>query len=657
VPSPSFKTPYLCETVREILIQGIDTSLGSHFAAMLMRSPDIRISYLPAITRTSAEEVSDRISFAAAASNRNQEDSHRQQIADRLRKHDTLTMASNIAEVWYFADEASGVEPDMLNELVIACLSTGTERFYYASEDLDVGPGQPALEAEIVERCKACGIQYTIFHLSPILGDGGALEKFLAELHSLKTEIEARAPQYFDFQALRYTASTQATLNLLSPVAAAHLLAGFARSTQAAESSYVITSRSSTKFSALCETIGITYGISLLPVEDDATLNAVDRSFGERTVDFRRYLTIEAAAHPAETLLSNVELFVEEAVLDQETQIAAFQSIRQRQENALAIRRKRIEQLPERLARKTLNRSGFPLDYYSAGTGEQTIIILNAIGQGLEYWYPLLHELIEDYRVVIWEPRGTVFPPPPFGLEEQVNDVEAIVQEEAIENCHLIGWCTGPKVAIDFYLRHPDLVQSMAFLNGTFKCVGSPEELDSPYEHNLESLCRLLVRKPAMADSVMKTLMARVEQGEVELLEGADAEQMSVSVLSRANPSLGSYLLAPFKTNATTVNYAHQLVDFWAQDARPKASAVRVPVLLVATEYDQVATPQASEQAAALFPNSQCVLVRGATHYCLYDRPQFVANLLRNFFCLSSKTRTPKITASPASLAAHASVV
>lgn len=640
--------------MREILIQGIDTSLGSHFAAMLMRSPDIRISYLPA-SRTSAEEISDRISFAAAESNRNQEDSHRQQIADRLRKHDTLTMASNIAEVWYFADEASGVEPDMLKELMIACLSTGTERFYYASEDLNVGPGQPTLEAEIVERCKACGIQHTIFHLSPILGDGGAIEKFLAELHSLKTEIEARAPQYFDFQALRCTAPTQATLNLLSPAAAAHLLAGFARSTHPAASSYVITSRSSTKFSALCETIGITYGISLLPVEDDAMLNAVDRIFGERTVDFRRHLTIEAA-HPANTLLSNVELFVEDAVLEEEIQITALESIRQRQENALAIRRKRIEQLPERLARKTLNRSDFPLDYYSAGTGQQTIIILNAIGQGLEYWYPLLNELIEDYRVVIWEPRGTVFPPPPFGLEEQVNDVEAIVQEEAIENCHLIGWCTGPKVAIDFYLRHPDLVQSMAFLNGTFKCAGSPEELDSPYEHNLESLCQLLVRKPTMADSVMKTLMARVEQGEVELLEGADAEQMSVSVLSRANPSLGSYLLAPFKTNATTVNYAHQLVDFWAHDARPKASAVRIPVLLVATEYDQVATPQASEQAAALFPNSQCVLVRGATHYCLYDRPEFVANLLRNFFCLSSKTRTTKITASPTSLAAHASM-
>lgn len=653
MPSLSFKTPHLCETVQEILIQGIDTSLGSHFAAVLMQSPDIYVSYLPAGTSATAKEIVDRVFFAAAESNPKPEDRRRQQIADRLRKHDILTMASNIAEVWYFAGVATGVEADTLSELIGGCLSIGTKTFHYVAEDLNDVPGQGLLEAEISERCKTGGIQYTIFHLSPLLGSGGALENFLSELHSLKIEIEAKSPQYFDFQALRYSAPRHATLNLIAPAAAAHLLAGFARSTVPTASSYVLTSPCSTNFSALCEAIGIAYGISLLPVEEYATLNAVDRIFEERTSDFRKHLRIETD-HPADTLLSSEAIFVKDAALDEEMQIAVFESIRRRQEDALATRKKQTAQLPGRLAHKTLNRSGFPLEYYVGGTGEQTIIILNAIGQGLEYWYPLLNELIEDYQVFIWEPRGTVSPPPPFGLEEQVNDVDAIVQQEAIEKCHLIGWCTGPKVAMEFYLRHPDLVQSMAFLNGTFKCVGSPEELDSSYEHNLESLCRLLVRKPAMADSVMKTLMARVDEAEVELLEGADAEQMSVSVLSRANPSLKSYLLAPFTTNATTLNYAHQLVDFWDHDVRAKASDVRVPVLLVGTEYDQVATSQASEQAAALFTDSRYVLVRGATHYCLYDRPQFVADMLRNFFDLSSKARSTNIMA-PTSLS-HASV-
>jgi hypothetical protein len=36
--------------------------------------------------------------------------------------------------------------------------------------------------------------------------------------------------------------------------------------------------------------------------------------------------------------------------------------------------------------------------------------------------------------------------------------------------------------------------------------------------------------------------------------------------------------------------------------------------------------------AAGIFPNARHLLVRGATHYCLYDRPEFVAGMLRDFF-------------------------
>jgi pimeloyl-ACP methyl ester carboxylesterase len=95
---------------------------------------------------------------------------------------------------------------------------------------------------------------------------------------------------------------------------------------------------------------------------------------------------------------------------------------------------------------------------------------------------------------------------------------------------------------------------------------------------------------------------------------------------------LKSHVLAPFRTQETTINYAHQLIDFWAHDSLPKASGIRVPVLLMGTEYDQVATPASSQMAARLFPNARHVHVRGATHYCLYDRAEFVGGLLKKLF-------------------------
>jgi pimeloyl-ACP methyl ester carboxylesterase len=116
------------------------------------------------------------------------------------------------------------------------------------------------------------------------------------------------------------------------------------------------------------------------------------------------------------------------------------------------------------------------------------------------------------------------------------------------------------------------------------------------------------------------------------MLESPDGEQVSVAVLSRMNGNLKSYVLAPFRTEATTVNYARQLIDFWACDVRAQASMISVPVLLISAEYDQIATPAASREAAILFPNARSLCVKGATHYCLYDRPEFVAGLLKQFF-------------------------
>ena len=172
----------------------------------------------------------------------------------------------------------------------------------------------------------------------------------------------------------------------------------------------------------------------------------------------------------------------------------------------------------------------------------------------------------------------------------------------------------------------------MAFLNVAFKCNGGPEEFSSPYLQNLEFLLRRLVHKPAIAASVMKTFQSPPQENEAEILEGDDAEERSARVLGLVNRHLKSAVLAPFQSEETTVNYAHQLVDFWSSDVRPKAPQVRIPVLLMSAEHDGIVSPAGSQMAARLFPDARHVHVAAANHYCLYDRADFVAALLKQFF-------------------------
>ena len=636
----------------------------------------------------SAEEVLGLVSQAAIQINNGlPAEGIRRPIEERLKQvagNVAQSTGAEIDEVWYFADSTASQPPaELCSSLISTFPVIYTKKLNYVAVDAAGSDSGSDTHRREISRClKTHNIEHRTFLTSQILAatrhpelnqGGSAIMHFLSLLHSFKSEIEERSPQYFDFQALRCVAPLDAAMNLITADTASELLVRIAQQERSTSASFSIVSPQNIPFAVLCENIGIAYGLSVLSVEDYNSFNAIDRCFHERLGDFQGKLKNGTAVLPNTDAYEAAGLAPEKAILDEDTQLAMFELIRRSQDKALAARKRRAAELPGKLLHKTVTTRGLELNYYVGGFTGTPIIVLNAIGQGLEYWYRLIDQLLESHRVIIWEPRGTVSPPPPFGLSDQVDDVDAILQQEGIDACHQIGWCTGPKVAIDFYLRHPSMVRSMAFLNGTFKCDGNPEELNSPYEQNLDSVCRMVVRKPATAASVIKTLRDRTDDSEVEILQEVDPEQRSIAVLKRMNENLNAHVLAPFRTEETTFNYAHQLVDFWSHDVRPKAKDIKVPVLLIGAEYDQVATPEASAAAATLFPDARHVHVRGATHYCLYERPEFVAGLLKAFFadaaalrdtqcasgaaCMLDATNQPNQSATPSNLKSAAAEV
>lgn len=641
--------------MRNVLISGIESLLGSHLAARCLHVTDDRVfCRLGANGRASEAEIYDLVSRAIRRfkDGDEMEACQPQSLTNRLLwvdqgvdLHSYRRTREGIDEVWYCATSSSGPRHLEIEGLISACSAIGAREFNYIDcEDANsdtafrrnslggstVDSGEGVSDCQISQWCTSQNVQYRTFRTALLLGHAhpaqtpSAFSQFLSVLHSFKVEIEERSPHYFDFHALRCLVPEGAVLNLITAAQASEILLHVARTDGTIGGSFSVADSQDTPLAVLCERIGVAYGLSLLPAKDFRDLNAIDRAFHERSGGGLGPLwgRNQQRGHRQ----------IDSASLDEEVQIAFLESICRNQEEADAARKRKAANLPARLTRKTIARDGSELNYYVGGRGSQPVVLLNALGQGLEYWYRLIDRLMEDYTVIAWEPRGTVCPLPPFGLADQVDDVDAVLHHEGVVTCHLIGWCTGPKVAIDFYLRRPSMVTSMAFLNSTFKCDGSPEEFDSPYERSVESLCRMLVRKPSMGASVMKNLQSPPELNETELLNEPASEAMSVSVLSLMNINLRGYVVAPFKTEVTTVNYAHQLVDFWSHDSRAKAGDVQIPVLLVATEYDQVATPASSQMAAGLFPNARHVLVPVATHYCLYDQPDLVAGMLREFF-------------------------
>lgn len=492
------------------------------------------------------------------------------------------------------------------------------------------------IEKDIVSNCSVAGIDCTLYSIEVLAGREfgvdsplSSLDLALSGLHQFKNEIEERAPEYFEYHALRCYAAHGSHINVVSVEEAASALVAIAGERTSLRQRQHISSRQSIPFPQLCDWIGNAYGLSLLAVDDPGELNAVDHLFSTSLA------SLQACLLPAADLPQSDDCratFVPGSGWpDKACALSVLKDLRQSQDEAVRERNRRVASVASELQPLRTVRNGSELSYFAAGAGGTPVVLVNALGQSLRYWQRLMSELVARHRVLTWEQRG-IHGPQPFRLADHVEDLQAILAHEGVTRCHLIAWCTGPKIAIEFYRRYPDAIASMVFLNSAFKCFSTPDELTTEYERNLEPLFRLLDRTPATAGVIMKSLQKCATGEAMPSAAEMNDEEIATRVLSLINSDLLPEVVSPFQSESGTVNYARQVLDFYSQDVSAYAAKVRVPVLLVGAEYDKIASSAISREFAKLFPEGRYVEAKGATHYCLYDRPEFLSHLIEDFF-------------------------
>lgn len=248
--------------------------------------------------------------------------------------------------------------------------------------------------------------------------------------------------------------------------------------------------------------------------------------------------------------------------------------------------------------------------YYAGGRGERTIVIVNAYGQGFIYWTKLIRELSETYRLVVWNPRRNA--------STHRDDLRKILAQERLESCDFLGWCTGPKLILDYYSIYPEQVASMTFLGATFKNVPGQAQLDTDYEHGLEPLLKMVHDRPQLAGRLKEALRG-------VLLAGQSDEPGFPS------PDLKEAVMGPFASDEDVVDYARQILQFWDHDVSVILQNVRVPVLFVTGEHDRIASPRMAQAGADLIPGAGYVEVKGGSHYLQYEQSSLIASLVDQF--------------------------
>jgi pimeloyl-ACP methyl ester carboxylesterase len=168
------------------------------------------------------------------------------------------------------------------------------------------------------------------------------------------------------------------------------------------------------------------------------------------------------------------------------------------------------------------------------------------------------------------------------------------------EPAHLVGHSLGALVALETAAARPDLVRSVTLLGVADQMPVNPDLMAAVAADDLSVF-------PTMGSWIH----ARQPVGSSEWTVGE-----TVSVLERSRPGIAF-------ADLTACN------DY--PGAAVRAAAVSVPMLLILGDQDVMTKPSAAEPIANAAPDAATIVVEGAGHMPMVERPEIVNEALVEF--------------------------
>ncbi|WP_437626762.1 alpha/beta fold hydrolase [Sorangium sp. So ce1151] len=253
----------------------------------------------------------------------------------------------------------------------------------------------------------------------------------------------------------------------------------------------------------------------------------------------------------------------------------------------------------------------------STGAASKVVLAINAVGMPVDLLEPLMRRLSDRFRVVTWETRGVPDLDEPFhedrcGPEHHLQDILQLMSELRIDAAHLIGWCTGARLALDLAARHPERVRSLVLLNGSYNLPGVPT---TPFERNTRWLMSKISREPRSAE-----LFWKVYFGPSRQRSAAGGAQFGT-----ADPRIAHLASSPFRSVESLRRFAHMIAAIHEQP--PPSDHPHHRTLVVTATQDSVCDARSSEAIAEALPAAVLRVIQAGDHYELCNNPDLLGEI------------------------------
>jgi pimeloyl-ACP methyl ester carboxylesterase len=264
------------------------------------------------------------------------------------------------------------------------------------------------------------------------------------------------------------------------------------------------------------------------------------------------------------------------------------------------------------------------------------------------FWRYLLPPLSRRFRVLLYDLRGlglSGYPRRPgyrarklsvedFRIEDHARDLAAILDAEGVEDVALVGHSMGGQIALEAYRELADRVSALVMLTASFE---SPtrtlygRDLDV-FLRGLSATIRILPRPTILLWRALFLARPELTHRGAQLVRvlGPPAKAQDMATYYRHMAFLDPIVL---------MKMADAMRAHSARDLLPR---IDVPTLIVAGELDPFTPPALAHTMHAEIPDSELLVLEGASHGAVIEKPDDVNFAVTSFLTrrLSARRRT-----------------
>jgi pimeloyl-ACP methyl ester carboxylesterase len=271
--------------------------------------------------------------------------------------------------------------------------------------------------------------------------------------------------------------------------------------------------------------------------------------------------------------------------------------------SACATQRTPIEPATNRNGEPSLvDVGGALLPYWDTGGTGVPLILLHPFAGSIESW-PAQQASFTNagFRVIAYSRRGVGTTSKITTPINHAEDLERVMDKLGIQRAHFVTVAGGATVAADFLISHPDRVAS-AVLACSLISFQDPQ-----------LLAARRAAAPTPTPEGKRPSPAERELSKLYRDTNPEGTRRWIEIQQRA---YGAGLAPTTQTNEVTLE---------------AIAGTRVPILLIAGEYDTLLTPAMLELVAARLPNAEPHLIRNAGHQAHWEQPDAFNALVLDF--------------------------